>query len=213
MPRAHVRHPVFARIYAKASRSMEREVGEHRSRLLTGLSGRIVEVGAGNGMNFTHYPPEVTSVVAVEPEPYLRRLAWEEALRAAVPVKVVDGIAEQLPLDDAEFDAGVASLVLCSVRHPAIAMAELFRVIRPGGQLRFYEHVRATSPRLSRVQRAMDATVWPSISGGCHAHRDTGTAIAEAGFIIEQMDSLRVPDTRLSPPTSPHIIGVATRPR
>jgi SAM-dependent methyltransferase len=212
MPRPHVRHPIFARVYAAASRSMEREIAEHRTRLLAGLSGRVVEVGAGNGMNFTHYPREITAVVAVEPEPYLRQLAEREAARCAVTVDVIDGVAEQLPLEDAGFDGGVASLVLCSVRNPASALAELFRVIRPGGQLRFYEHVRASSPRHRRFQRAVDATFWPFFAGGCHAHRDTGAAIVDAGFTVDRQDSLRVPDIRLPLPTSPHILGSATRP-
>ena len=88
---------------------------EHRDELLAGLNGRVIEVGAGNGLNFRHYPAAVTEVVALEPEPYLRQRAEQATAAAPVPVTVVAGVADALPADDAVFDAGVASLVLCSV--------------------------------------------------------------------------------------------------
>ena len=121
-----VRHPIFARVYARLSIRMEREVADRRRSLLEGLHGRVIEVGAGNGLNFRHYPSSVTEVVAVEPEPYLRALAVTAARQAPVPVQVVDGTADQLPVAPG-FDAGVVSLVLCSVPDQARALAELFR--------------------------------------------------------------------------------------
>ena len=121
-------------LYARMSPGLERAgAAEHRTRLFAGLAGRVVEVGAGNGLNFSHYPASVGEVVAVEPEPYLRAQAETRAAQVAVPVRVVDGAASHLPLADASVDAGVASLVLCSVAHQAGALAELHRVIRPGG--------------------------------------------------------------------------------
>jgi len=208
-----VSHPVFARLYAWASPRMEKSgFGERRDQLLAGLAGRVIEVGAGNGLNFTHYPPEVTRVMAVEPEPRLRAIAEAEAAKAAAPVEVVDGTADRLPADDASFDAAVASLVLCSVPDVPAALAEIRRVLRPGGQLRFFEHVRADTPGLARVQRILDATVWPTLGGGCHSHRDTGAAIEAAGFTIDAIERHRIPDTRIATHTSPHILGVATAP-
>jgi ubiquinone/menaquinone biosynthesis C-methylase UbiE len=208
-----VSHPIFARFYAWASPRMEKSgFGERRDELLAGLAGRVIEVGAGNGLNFTHYPPQVTRVVAVEPEPRLRAIGEAEAARAAVPVEVVDGTADRLPADDAGFDAAVASLVLCSVPDVPAALAEIRRVLRPGGQLRFFEHVRADTPGLARVQRMLDATVWPALGGGCHSHRDTRAAIEAAGFTIDAVERLRIPDTRIPTHTSPHILGVATAP-
>jgi len=210
-PARSVHHPVFARAYARISRGMEREVGDRRRELLAGLSGRVIEVGAGNGLNFRHYPSTVAEVVAVEPEPYLRALAVVAAERAAVPIRVVDGTADLLPAADGGFDAGVASLVLCSVPDQARALAELHRVIRAGGELRFFEHVRADTPMLARVQRIVDP-VWPLFGGGCHASRDTLAAIAAAGFEIERLRRFRFPDGRLPSPTAPHALGVARRP-
>jgi SAM-dependent methyltransferase len=206
-----VRHPIFARLYARVSQGMEVELVDRRRALLAGLSGRVIEVGAGNGLNFPHYPAAVTEVLAVEPEPYLRRLALTAAERSSVPVRVADGTADRLPAKDGAFDAGVASLVLCSVHDQARALAELRRVIRPGGELRFYEHVRADTPGLARVQRLVDP-VWPFFGGGCHAGRDTLGAIRAAGFEVERVERFRFPDAKVGTPTSPHVLGAARRP-
>jgi SAM-dependent methyltransferase len=209
--RGPVRHPRFARCFAQLSQTMEPGVAAHRKELLEGLSGRVVEIGAGNGLNFPHYPATVSEIVAVEPEPYLRELAVAAARRIGIPVQVVAGTAESLPAADASFDAGVASLVLCSVYDQPRALAELFRAVRPGGQLRFFEHVRAEGAALARVQRLTDL-VWPLLAGGCHTGRDTVAAVTAAGFRLDRCQRLRFPDTRLPSPNSPHVLGVATRP-
>jgi SAM-dependent methyltransferase len=205
--RKAVHHPIFARFYARMSVGMESEVAGNRRRLLEGLSGRVVEVGAGNGLNFQHYPANVERVVAVEPEPYLRALAVEAAGRAPVPVEVVDGTADALPVEPG-FDAAVASLVLCTVPDQGRALAELRRVLRPGGGLRFYEHVLAPEPGLARVQRLVDP-VWQAIGGGCHSGRDTIAAITAAGFVIDQADRFRFPDNQVPWITAPHVLGAA----
>lgn len=205
-------HPIFSRVYLRASAAMERRgAAEHRSRLLAGLAGSVIEVGAGSGLNFSHYPGTVTAVTAVEPEPRLRAAALEAAATAAVPVTVVDGLAGELAFGDATFDAGVASLVLCTVPDPSAALGELYRVIRPGGQLRFYEHVAAATPVLGRVQRVADATLWPLLVGGCHTGRDTVGAITAAGFEIEDLEPFRFP-AGAPHPASPHVLGRALRP-
>ena len=199
-------------MYPRASRAMEPAIGERRSQLLAGLRGAVIEVGAGDGMNFAHYPSEVTRVVAVEPQPYLRRLARGNAEHAPVPIEVVAGAGEHLPVRGAAFDAAVASLVLCSVADPDKVVAELFRAVRAGGQLRFFEHVRANTPGLRRFQGLLDATLWPLVAGGCHTGRDTETAIAGVGFTGVRLERFDFPDLRLPLPTSPHIIGAASRP-
>jgi ubiquinone/menaquinone biosynthesis C-methylase UbiE len=205
-------HPIFARLYERLSQKTEANGNAaHRRELLDGLTGRVIEVGAGNGLNFAHYPTTITEVVAVEPEPYLRQRAAERAEDAAVAITVVDGTANQLPADDASFDAAVVSLVLCSVDDQHTALAEAHRVLRPGGELRFYEHVVANHPRLARIQRALDRTIWPRVGGGCHASRDTLTAIEANGFTIENHRRFQFRPALILAITAPHILGTARR--
>lgn len=203
-----VRHPLFARFFDRMSKMLEREIGEQRHELLAGLSGRVVEIGAGNGLNFGHYPPEVDEVVACEPEAYLRGKAEEAARAAPVPVSVRDAAADPLPLEDASVDAAIASLVLCTVPDQRAALAELRRVLKPGGELRFMEHVRADRPRKARLQQRLDRWgVWPCIGGGCNCSRDTRSAIEAAGFTIESVREFDVgPSWNI---TNPHLLGVA----
>lgn len=207
-----VRHPIFARVFDCVCPSLEREVGRYRAELLAGLSGSVVEVGAGNGANFKHYPATVQEVIALEPEAYLRRKAIAAAQDAPVPVSVRDGLADALPLDERSVDAAVASLVLCSVRDPAGALAELRRVLKPNGELRFVEHVRSGDPRKARLQGRLDGSgVWPRLAGGCHCARDTIGAIEAAGFEIERVRSFALGPAWMH--TNPHAIGVARVPR
>jgi ubiquinone/menaquinone biosynthesis C-methylase UbiE len=126
---------------------------DHRRRLLEGLRGTVVEIGAGHGLNFPLYPPEVSEVVAIEPEPTLRSKAETAAESLTVPIRVLAGIADELPLPDSSADAAVVSLVLCSVPAQEHALAEIRRVLRPEGELRFYEHVisRCRRPNPSRL--------------------------------------------------------------
>lgn len=207
-----VRHPLFARFYVRATskRNLPEEEA-HRRRMVAGLSGTVIEVGAGNGLNFPFYPATVEQVVAVEPESVMRAAAVEAARVAPVVVEVVAGVAGRLPAEDESFDAGVASLMLCSVPDQARALAELHRVIRPGGELRFYEHVVARRPAAVRLQRVADATFWPRLLGGCHLTRDTGAAIEAAGFVIERCERFQFTAGPPLPPI-PHILGIARRP-
>jgi ubiquinone/menaquinone biosynthesis C-methylase UbiE len=203
-------HPIFARVYALMAKADPRG-DEQRREALAGLTGRVIEVGCGNGLNFRHYPAGVQEVVAVEPEPYLRRRAEEAASSAPVPVRVLAGVAEALPAAGGEFDAAVLSLVLCSVPDQAAALAEVRRVVRAGGELRVYEHVLAEDPEKARSQDRI-ARLWPRFSGGCHPNRDTPGAIEAAGF---QWVSLRRFAYKPGPglgAVEPHVIGIARRP-
>lgn len=208
---ATISHPLCARMYVKQAEAAEAKgLADQRGRMLAGLTGNLVEIGAGNGLNFGHYPDTVTKVHAFEPEPYLRALAEQAAEHAAVAITVGDAVAEDLPLGDASVDAAVASLVLCSVKDLAGAVAELRRVVRPGGELRFNEHV-ASQHSLRRVlQRTADATAWPMISGGCHLARDTQAALEDGGFRIERVERFAFRVSALDPPKT-HILGTACR--
>ncbi len=203
-----VHHPVFARFFDRLSRRMEPQVGEHRDWVLSGLMGRVLEVGAGNGINFSRYPPAVQELVALEPEPFLRAKAKLAAQRAPVGVRVQAGVAAPLPFESDSFDAAVASLVLCTVPDPRAALAELRRVLKPGGELRFFEHVRSERKTKARVQRLLDSSgLWPFVGGGCHCARPTAQLIDEAGFRLTKLETLTLrPAWEI---TNPHVRGIA----
>jgi ubiquinone/menaquinone biosynthesis C-methylase UbiE len=206
-----VHHPLFARVFDRISRKAEDSgQAEHRREMLAGLTGRVIEVGAGNGLNFQHYPDTVEEVVAVEPEAYLRQRAQESAANASVQIHVVDGLADRLPVDDGSVDAAVASLVLCSVPDQERALAEIHRVLRPGGELRFYEHVISDQARFARFQRIVGRG-WPLFAGGCHPDRDTAAVIRGAGFDVEQLREFDFRPGILELPVTPRILGVARR--
>lgn len=205
---AEVRHPLFARWFERLSRWIEPEVGPCRAELLEGLSGRVLEIGAGSGMNFRHYPASVEELIALEPEPYLRAKAQQAAEAAPIPVTVTAGLAEKLDLPDASFDAAVACLVLCTVTDQPQALAELRRVLRTGAELRFFEHVRSPTTTKARVQTLADRTgLWPRLGGGCHCSRATVDAIGAAGFRVQRVRSLDVGPAWV--PSNPHVLGSA----
>jgi ubiquinone/menaquinone biosynthesis C-methylase UbiE len=207
---ALVNNPLFARWFARfGGRNEERGGGELRQEMLAGLSGRVIEVGPGNGLNFPHYPRSVQEVVAVEPEPYLRSRALDAAADAPVPIRVADGTADELPAADASFDAVVVSGLLCSVADVPMALTEFHRVLRPGGELRFYEHVRSRDILFAGYQRAADL-VWPRLMGGCHVRRQTRAAIGQF-FIIETCRGFRFPADAFLWPVAPRILGIARK--
>lgn len=179
-------NPLFARFFHRFC-GRDRGTGERdlRRELLGGAHGRVIEVGAGNGINFEHYPSSVSQLVAVEPEPYLRTQAEQAAQTAPVPTRVTKGTAAALELETSSADVLVVSGVLCSVSDQAAALAEFRRVLRPGGELRFYEHVRSRRAGFARWQRLVDG-LWSRMMGGCHTDRDTLAAITDAGFAIER---------------------------
>lgn len=211
MPRR--RRPLFARWYPGLAASLEdRGLGERRRRLLAGLSGRVLEVGCGHGVNFPLYPPAVTALAAVEPEPRLRGLARERAATVDVDVTVLDGRAEALPVESGSFDAVVTTLVLCSVDDPDLALAEVRRVLRSGGELRCLEHVASANRAIRWGEHAFDAVFWSHAFGGCRTGRDTLAAIRRAGLRTEGLAARRYPDLPFPLSVSPHLIGTARKP-
>ena len=201
MPRPH---PVFARVYERISRAANAagEI-EHRADLAGEASGLVLEPGAGNGLNFAHYRL-AEMVVAMEPEPTMLRMASERASEASVSVRLVRGAAEDLPFPDGTFDTLVVSLMLCSVSNPSAAVAEFRRVLRPGGTLRFMEHVRSRRRFWAGVQD-VTAGPWSLFAGGCHPNRDTLATLREAGFDVRGRGFSFGPPS----PCRPHVLGVA----
>lgn len=181
-PVPKVDHPFFARIWPIVAAHEAESIRTLRRENLAGLSGRVLEVGAGIGTNFAYYPKTVDCVVAMEPEPRLAAKARAAAAAAAVPVVVTAATAEEFG-DDETFDAVVCSLVLCSVRDPGAVLKHLSSLLRPGGELRYLEHVASSGSR-GRFQQLVDATFWPLVAGNCHTHRDTERAIVNAGFMV-----------------------------
>lgn len=177
-----VDNPFFARMWTVMSKHEPESLLRLRRENLAGLSGRVLEVGAGTGTNFEFYPDTVTEVVAIEPERRLAVLAQRAAAEAPVPVTVSADTVEQYSAGD-PFDAVVCSLVLCSIDDPDSILRQLLSALRPGGELRYLEHVASAGPR-ARLQKLADATVWPRLAGNCHTHRHTEETIVGAGFQV-----------------------------
>lgn len=203
-----IENPMFARYFARCGARREAQGNaELRAEMLAGLTGRVIEVGAGTGLNFPHYPDGV-EVVAVEPEPTLRGNAQAAAMKAPVPVTVVDGVAAAIPAEDGSADAVVVSGVLCSVIGVPAALAEFRRVLKPLGELRFYEHVRSPNALRSRFQDLADP-LWSRLMGGCHPNRDTLSTLRAAGFHVDRWREFTFPyDARFSI-IAPRVLGTA----
>ena len=181
---------------------------DHRRELLSHATGRTIEVGAGTGLNLRYYPSAVSEVLAVEPDRHMFRHLVAALDGASVPVRLKRASAEELPVDSASVDTIVMSLVLCSVPDTDAALAEALRVLRPGGRLLFYEHVRSQHARFARRQDRFER-VWGWFGGGCHPNRDTLGAIGLQGFQMQDVRRFDEPGTVLA---KPHILGWATRP-
>ena len=202
------RHPVFAQVYRVVSALGERGgFGERRAEVLSSASGRLLVLGLGPGHDLAHLPPAVTSVVAVEPDPAMRRQARPRVAACPVPVALVSGDAHALPVADGSVDAVLCACVLCSVASPPAALAEIRRVLAPGGRLLLLEHVAAPAGHpLRRLQRLLQP-VWGRAAGGCSVLRDTRAAVADAGFDVSGVAEERLwPNL---PPVAPHAHGVA----
>lgn len=206
-------NPFFARLWTFLSNHETEAIQRLRTENLAGLSGRVLEVGAGTGTNFAFYPATVEEVVAVEPERRLAPQAREAAEKAPVSITVNAGTVEKFlnNTDGEPFDAVVCSLVLCSVDDPDDVLRQLFSLVRPGGQLRFLEHVGNTGLR-GRLQKVADATVWPRLMGNCHTHRDTEASIVAAGFAVQRARREPAMPAWFPTPVVEYTIGRAVKP-
>jgi len=182
---------------------------EIRRRVLAGLTGEVIEVGSGDGRSFEHYPPEVSRLVAVEPDPAARATATPRAEAASFSIEIVDGDAAALPADASAFDAAVVMGLLCSVPDPGAALAELRRVLKPRGELRFWEHVRSGSVVFRGVQCTVDRLFWTKSLGGCETTRDTLAAIRAAGFETEWVVRGFHSSSLLTITSAPYVLGAA----
>ena len=205
-----VDHPFFARIWPAIAAHETAQMREFRRENLAGLSGRVLEVGAGTGTNFELYPDSVAQVVAVEPEQRLAGLAREAAAGVVVPIELTNRTVESFSADE-PFDAVVCSLVLCSVADLESVLQQLFSLLRPGGELRYLEHVASGGIR-GRFQQLVDATIWPRLAGNCHTHRHTEQAIRAAGFDVDTTRTEQAFPAWVPLPASEFVLGRARRP-
>lgn len=199
----------FARyLERREARRPDSTAREIRRRVLAGLRGEVIEVGAGDGRSFEHYPREVERLVAVEPDATAREAA-ARAAAAPIPIEIVAGDAAALPAENESFDAAVVMGLLCSVPDPAAALQELRRVLKPGGELRFWEHVRSENSAFRAVQRSFDKLFWTRALGGCQTTRDTEATIRAAGFRFEQLEHGFHSSSVLTITSAPYIAGAA----
>lgn len=205
-----VDNPFFARVWPVVATHEVEAIRALRRENLAGLSGRVLEVGAGIGTNFALYPDSVDEVIAVEPEP--RLAAQARAAAEVVPVRVVViGETAEAFSGGESFDAIVCSLVLCSVRDPGDVLRRLYSLLRPGGELRYLEHIASAGAR-GRFQRFVDATLWPRLFGNCHTHRDTERSIVAAGFEVDTSRREFTLPAWAPMPVSELLLGRARRP-
>ena len=204
-----LRSRFFAMTYDRQMTKVEKAgLRACREGLLAGVAGRVLEIGAGTGSNLRFYGPAVESLTLTEPEiPMLRRLE-RKAGEQAPGATVLRAPAEDLPFEDAAFDVAVSTLVLCGVDDQPRALRELRRVLRPGGQLLFIEHVRSGDTRLARSQDRMNGI--NRFVVGCDCNRPTLDSIQNAGFTVTRVEHTTMP--KVPKFASPAIVGSATVP-
>lgn len=199
----------FATLYDPVMAGSEvRGLSRWRASLLSDLQGDVLEIGAGTGLNLAHYPVDA-QVVLTEPNPEMREKLVDRVESRDHPWEVVDAAAESLPFEDARFDAVVSGLVLCSVTDPQRCLAEIFRVLRPGGRFAYIEHVGSDHSVVHGVQRAIEP-LWKVAARGCHLTRDTESLIRDAGFLLPEVDPSPLPGGFVL--VAPAIHGIAVRP-
>ncbi len=198
---------IFAALYDRMSASTERAgVGAHRTALLAGATGDVLEIGGGTGVNLPYYGPDARAVTIVEPAPPMARRLQRRIDASRPEARLVSASAEALPFDDASFDTVVSTFVLCTVASQPRALAEIRRVLRPGGRLLFIEHVRSDDPKLARRQDRIQP-INGFVGHGCHCNRATLDAIRAAGFDVTRVvhDTLK----HTMPYLRPMIVGAA----
>lgn len=173
-----------------------RAVERQRTKVVPHARGRVLEVGVGSGLNLRHYNAStVDHVVGLDPSPALLRVAQQAARGVQLPVTLLQGDAQRLPLDDASVDSVVVTYTLCSVPDVQAALAEVARVLAPGGRLHFCEHGWAPDSNVQRWQQRL-APLWKHVGGGCHLTRDIPVLLATAGFEVDGLETMYLPGLR-----------------
>jgi ubiquinone/menaquinone biosynthesis C-methylase UbiE len=162
-------------------------VARERDKALAGVTGRVLEVGFGSGLNLPHYPPGVERVVGVDPSGESAKLARKRIARAPFPVEFLPLPGEAIPSPDASFDSAVSTFSLCTIPDPGAALRQLRRVLKPGGRFFFVEHGRSDEPRVQRWQDRLNG-VQGFLFGGCNLNRDISGLVTEAGFALESLE-------------------------
>ncbi|HEY2446831.1 MAG TPA: class I SAM-dependent methyltransferase [Rhizomicrobium sp.] len=171
-----------------------KDLEPYRERVIGAAEGRVLEIGAGSGLNFAFYPPAVSEILALEPDPKLICMArTKETSRQAT---FMEASAEEIPLEDKSFDTVVTTWTLCTIPNGMQALREMRRVLRPGGTLLFIEHGQAPEQRVRKWQDRVDP-IWSRISGGCHLNRPIGRMIEESGFRIAKLENFYLPGPRM----------------
>lgn len=168
------------------------QVHKVRRQVCGGLTGEVLEIGFGSGLNVQHYPPEVTRVSAVEPSDVGWSLAQDRLRAATVPVERAGLDGQALPFPDGSFDAALSTFTLCTIPHVDVALREVRRVLRPGGALHFAEHGRAPEESVRRWQSRIEPLYTP-MAGGCHLARPIDELISAAGFTVERLEQRYLP--------------------
>lgn len=199
-------HRVHALFMANGTERYEQIVAQRKRALFSDLHGTVLEIGPGAGPNLRYYPADATWI-GVEPNLHMHPYLRQEAERLGRSITIETGTADRLPAPDSSVDAVVSTLVLCSVPDQAATLAEIRRVLKPGGRFLFIEHVAAPpGTRLRRVQ-GLIRPLWSAFADGCHPDRDTGAALDAAGFKRVRYQPFTIP----APIIGPHIMGVATK--
>jgi SAM-dependent methyltransferase len=162
--------------------------GRARARVCAGLSGAIVEIGFGTGLNTPYYPPDVTRVMAIEPSALCLRIAAPRIARSSTPVEAAGLTGERLDLESEAFDAVLSTWTLCTIPDPAAALREIRRVLKPGSSLHFVEHGHAPDPKVARWQHRIEP-MNKRLAGGCHLTRRIPDLIDQAGLVMEHLDT------------------------
>ncbi|MBI3709861.1 MAG: class I SAM-dependent methyltransferase [Proteobacteria bacterium] len=173
-----------------------RRLVPYRERVIAAAAGRVLEIGIGSGLNLPFYAPRAREILGLEPAPRLVAMARRAAERTTVPVTFIEGSAEAIPLDSRSVDTVVTTWTLCTIPKALEALAEMRRVLRPGGQLLFVEHGLAPEAGVRKWQDRLDPA-WTRLTGGCHMNRPIAALIESAGFRVGKMETGYAPGPRV----------------